>query len=114
MSIVERVDASVDFKFPDRRGACTIKQLEEYIFNARMRGAEEDSVVTFTKAGATYDTYVSGMSVTVPATMGGFPVVPTEQKSLSTRTKAQAIAVGGIVAVLGFLAAIIAIILAVV
>lgn len=92
--ITERVDASVDFKFTKNDGTCSIKELEEYIFTARMRGAEDNSRAKFTvHDGYPYanTSYTNGMSVSVPATMGGFPVVPAQPK-VPSRTKARVIA----------------------
>lgn len=115
MSIVERVDASVDFTFPQKNGTCTVKQMEEYLFNARMRGADDGTLVKFTvQEGYPYNnqSYTKGISVAVPATMGGYPVVTP--KVVDTHKKAVRIATAsGIVfglVVLGLIALLIGVV----
>lgn len=113
MAIVERVEASVDFRFPNQTGACTVKELEEYLFNARMRGAEDESKVTFnTEPRNSYSYYTASMTVAVPATMGGFPVVDVPSQRMNPRRKAEALAVFGVFVFLSLVGIVAAVLLA--
>src|SRR5688572_13585363 len=90
-NIVEKVDAAVQFPYA-KRDTTTIGELEDFIMHARLRGADGTTEVKhLTKkvkdnSGRGYDLYVkysyyvTGLEVSVPASMTGVPLYVSTQK----------------------------------
>lgn len=91
--IVEKVSAQVVYEFPtdknDHRkrpvSVLTIKQFEEFLFNARMRGAEDNTTCDVLSKpywdGYSHTNQPYALSINVNATMDGMPVITPEPAS---------------------------------
>ena len=100
VAIEEKVSASIDFKFPTNKssdyssdriptGETTIKELEDYLFNCRMRGGEDGTKVkvNYKKFYSAYgsEQHATGFTVPVNATIDGFSSLPAKIEAAPSR-----------------------------